>query len=137
MEKPINIGKLNKKITFQVFMDDEEDKMGQSTQKWKDLKPVWVFQTEWGEGYYEEMTLHGQNVSLLAIDCSAEKGEKQIFSLCVEMDENGQVDALFVYTGNCYAWDESGVTANKIAQTLGLARSDVDTDVFHIFENDR
>ena len=42
MEKPINIGKLNKKITFQVFMDDEEDKMGQSTQKWKDLKPVWA-----------------------------------------------------------------------------------------------
>ncbi len=100
---------------------------------------AWRFQTEWGEGYYEEMTLHGQNVSLLAIDCSAEKGEKQIFSLCVEMDENGQVDALFVYTGNCYAWDESGVTSSKITQTLveTSVRIDVDTDVFHIFENDR
>lgn len=42
MEKPINIGKLNKRITFQIFRDDEEDKMGQSIQNWKDLKTVWA-----------------------------------------------------------------------------------------------
>lgn len=42
MEKPINIGKLNKRIAFLQLDEDGQDAMGQATQNWKASKLVWA-----------------------------------------------------------------------------------------------
>ena len=41
MEKKVDIGKLNKRITFQKMVEGE-DALGQSISQWKDVKTVWA-----------------------------------------------------------------------------------------------
>lgn len=53
MQKAIDIGKLNKRITFQEYADDEDD-MGQSIKVWKDLKTVWADFYPVRAGEYQE-----------------------------------------------------------------------------------
>lgn len=97
---------------------------GQETEGTYPERRAWRFQTEWGEGYYEEGS--GERLEcLLAIDCSAEKGDKQIYSLRVIIEADGRIDYIWVCAGADYAWHPNG---------LGLTGSDDKSfDVFHIF----
>ena len=51
--KPLNIGSLNRRITF-VYLDSDVDEMGQDCQVWKDYKTVWAtVKALRGGEYYE------------------------------------------------------------------------------------
>ncbi len=51
--KPINIGKLNKRITLLQYADTI-DELGQDTQKWKEVKTVWATFKPIRGGEYKE-----------------------------------------------------------------------------------
>ena len=53
MQKAIDIGKLNKRITFQEHAE-AEDGIGQSVKRWKDLKTVWADFYPIRTGEYQE-----------------------------------------------------------------------------------
>ncbi|MCI7301318.1 phage head closure protein [Ihubacter massiliensis] len=51
--KPLNVGKLNKRITF-VLLEDGIDEFGQNCQAWKEYKTVWAtVKALRGGEYYE------------------------------------------------------------------------------------
>lgn len=53
MKKAMDIGKLNKRITFQKQIETE-DAMGQSAQVWEDVKTVWADFYPIRAGEYQE-----------------------------------------------------------------------------------
>ena len=53
MQRAIDIGKLNKRITFQEYADGT-DSMGQSVKRWKDKKTVWADFYPVRAGEYQE-----------------------------------------------------------------------------------